>query len=287
MATELKRLLAGEGYEEPPPRAAGLTMFDGFRGELAVGRRRADVLREDAARLQVRLAVDDLPADEAMRINHWLPVNMRYAGGRRRRLLLADVQLAAGEELATELADIRAGLRSAMRAKTFDRAAGAKERSAGESDADSVPEEMGRDRLDRALAGLPWGNDGVVQRDVPEGRGKWEIRVRLRGGMVPVLVDGGPAVRVYHDLLERAPPSALLPLADQSLRINGRLRLCRLALVGECVAAETLLPARRVTADALEAAALAVASATREAEDGLAVMAGDTRVADAYREMFL
>ena len=261
----------------------GMTMRDACRGTMDVRDRRAEVRFEPRQWIRVSLFADNPPdPDEAMRINHRLPGNLRYAGSSRGLTLVADTQLDGMTHLPASLAEIRFGLTDAI-------GGGGRPglKSADGAQPVSPPDEPARRGLQAELEQLPFGADGLVRRDSPDGVAAWEIRPRIEGAAVPVLLDhAAGGVRLYRKLVAGVPPARRAAVVDQALRLNVQLRLCRLAWRGDELLAEALLRAGLIDACWLGSTAQAVAVASARAKDVLNVLSRDEAAASWYTALF-
>ena len=256
----------------------GLSMHDVYRGTLAVGDRQAELRIEPHQWIDVRLTVDSAPsADDALRINQWLPGNVRYARALGSTALVADTQIDGVAHLALSIEEIRLGFSDALGSDCPSRVAGREAKSR------SLPADEGLQELQAALARLPFGEDGLVRRESADGRGEWELRPRIQGEPVPVLLDrlcGG--ARLHRTLLAKVPPEHRRVIADQALRWNARYRFCRLSWCDEELVVETMLHEALVATKWLASAGLALAVVGREVRDVVETLAEDSRAASLY-----
>jgi hypothetical protein len=273
----------GDALKQILGRIDGLSIDENFQGTLDLGDTQADIYFEppDCIRICSSPVLPMYP-DDALRRNHWLAGNLRYAGNRNGMKLLADTQINGMSCLAECLEEIRRGMRALLDGKKSDQFisnyGGKPLAEAGEID---------RDRFKEALNTLPFGEDSIVQRAGDSGYRAWEIRPRLEGEAVPVLVDymsGG--VRIHRTLLDAVPPAGRQAAADQALRLNGQIRFCRFALAGDELVVETLLNAGLIETSRLTTAALAVATAGSWAKDVLDALARNERAASLYQAVF-
>lgn len=259
-------------------RVPGLCMDDVHRGSLLVGDRRAEVRLEPHQWIRVRLAVDSAPPpDDALRINHWLPGNVRYARTPAGMALVADTQTDGVAHLALSLEEIRLGMADALGTDCPSLVA------RREAKTRSLSAEEGFRELEAALARLPFGEDGLVRRQSADGRDQWELRPRIRGDPVPVLLDrlrGG--ARLHRTLLAKVPAKHRPVIADQALRWNARYRFCRLAWCDEELIVEAMLHEALVATKWLSSAALALAVVGREVRDVVETLAEDSAAACWY-----
>jgi hypothetical protein len=256
-----------------------MAMLDAYRGTMEVRDRRAEVRFEPRQWIRIAILADDPPVpDDALRINHWLPGNLRYAGSGRHLTLVADTQLDGIAHLPASLAEIRLGLSDAIGG------GGRPElQSADDTRPASAPGEPARRRLEAELNRLPFGAQCLVRRDSPDGIAAWEIRPRIEGAAVPVLLDHtADGVRLYRALVAKVSPGRRPAVVDQALRLNVQLRLCRLAWCGDELVAEALLHAGLTDACWLGSTAQAVAVASTRAMDVLDVLSQHEEVAASW-----
>ncbi len=162
----------------------GLTMKDEQAGTLAAGSLLADLRIEPHQWIRVDAVLESPPGPwDALRVNHWLPGNLRYAHAAGRMALVAETMIDGVAHLAESLGEIRQGLRSAARS--------------GHGPMAGPPAAMRQDDLavDRqalasALERLPFGEQGLVEREgTSEAGSAWEIRPRVAGEPVAVLLE--------------------------------------------------------------------------------------------------
>ncbi|MCR4411106.1 MAG: hypothetical protein NUV77_01625 [Thermoguttaceae bacterium] len=259
----------------------GLTMKDEHRGTLAAGSVLAELRVEPHQWIRIDAILDTPPEPwDALRVNHWLPGNLRYAQAPGRMALVAETMINGVAHLADSLGEIRRGLRSA--ARNADR------QMAGPL-ATRLQDDLAVDRqaLASALERLPFGEQSLIEREATSAAGSfWEVRPRVAGEPVAVLVEwSGGRVRLGRTVLTGPRPSA--PLADQALRLNSRFRLCRLALAGEDLVVETLLHAGVIEPAWLAAAAHAVATASRYGQAKLEALVRHEPAARWYATLLL
>jgi hypothetical protein len=261
----------------------GLSIDENFQGTLDLGDSQADVRFEPPDWIRVTSSsVLPMYPDDALRRNHWLPGNLRYAGKRGGMILLADTQVNGMSCLGECLDEIRRGMSALLDGKKSDQV---KSKCGENSRAEA--EGLDQNRFKEVLNALPFGEDSIVQRNSDNGYRAWEIRPRLEGEAVPVLVDymsGG--VRIYRTLLDAVPQAGRQAVVDQALRLNGQIRFCRFALAGDELVVETLLNAGLIETSRLATAALAVATAGFWAKDVLDALARNERAASLYHALF-
>jgi hypothetical protein len=259
----------------------GLSMKSEHRGTLAAGQVLAEVRIEPPQWLRIDAVLDTPPEPwDALRLNHWLPGNLRYVLAAGRMGLVAETMIDGVTHLAESLGEIRRGLRSAA-----PRADGQLTGPPATKRHDNRT--VDRQALGSALKRLPLGEHSLVEREgTSEAGSLWEIRPRVAGEPVAVLIEWlGGCARLYRTVLTGPTPSA--PVADQALRLNGRFRLCRLATAGEDLVVETLLHAGLIEPSWLAAAAQAVATASRHSQEKLEALVRHEQAAQWYAALLL
>ena len=241
----------------------GLSIHEDYRGTLDLGKAQAEVRFEPHQWLRISVAVDAPPdPHDALRNNHWLSGNLRYAGSSKHMMLVADTQVNGVAHLAASLEEMRRGMADALGGQVWLRQIKSAD---GEKQA-WAPDEPGQQKLETELNSLPFGPDSLVRRLSARGCGLWEIRPRIQSNVIPVLLDQlSDGVRLHRTLVSKPPTAHRDAINDQALRLNKQIRLCRLAWCGDELVAETLLNAELIETPWLTSATMAVAAASHDA----------------------
>jgi hypothetical protein len=274
---------AGDRLNKVLDKVPGLSMYDGCLGTLDLGDCQAEVLFEPPQWIRVSSsAAPFIDPEDALWRNYWLPGNVRYAGNAKRMRLLADTQVDAVLHLASCFEEIRQGMSSVINGKKK------KHVKPDYSDASSGDaDEAVHQKLEIALKDLPFGENSIVHRKNSHGYGSWEIRPRIRGEAVPVLLDElSNGVRLHRTILDAREQSQRAVVADQALCLNEQIRFCRFTSAGDELVVETLLHAGLLETYWLKSAALAVASVSHWAKDMLTALAQHEHAASWYQILF-
>jgi hypothetical protein len=246
----LDRLLARGGKSLRPDLDGklGVEMFDEYTGRLSAGGVEARVTIEQEDWIHLAAPAREPPEPtEAMRRNHALPGNLRFAQVHQAMWLLADTQVDGAAHLGATLGEFKEGLASAL----------GREVPAGEA----VAAETAKAQVEAAVARLNWDEDRLAKR----GEG-WEFRVRTGGEVQAVAaVPGKRADLCFSAAILAVEPLNREVVAGAALQLNGELRLARYALAGDELVAEARLHAGVLGPAWLAAAARAVAVAARHA----------------------
>jgi hypothetical protein len=196
--------------------------------------------------------------------------------------LLADTQVDGMVHLASCLEEIRHGMSSVISGKIWGRVD-----SDYDAESSRNAEKTPHRQLETELNGLPFGENSIVRRKSADGCGSWEIRPRIRGEAVPVLLDElSDGVRVHRTILDSTAETYRSVIFDQALRMNEQIRFCRFASVGDELVVETLLHAGLIETSWLKSAAMAVAAVSHWAKDVLNALARHEHAASWYQIMF-
>lgn len=259
---------------------AGLDGFDGFQGRLKCGRALAIMRIEsgDWIRVHLHLGPPPLPPLEALAAGALLPGNVRFAFSGGASYLVGDSRLDGMDHLPASLGEIRRALSRKGRVPSSGRGSpsGPGPHWTGPVwDGPAIDE----GKVQAILDDLPFGEGAVVRLE--DG---WELRPRLGGEPQPLraTIDGG-GLRLHRALpWDRPEGPAAEAVALEALRINGDLRLARLALGDDGLVVETRLHAGLLDAQWVAFATRAVCHAYRHALLPLGVLHADPRVAAAY-----
>lgn len=290
----------GERARAGASDVASLCMQDGWRGTLRAGEVRASVRVEHGGWLRVcQPLAGAVRAEELLVATGALPGNVRYAGPRGARVLLADTWLAGesrleGESssegeahLARSLERILAGLQAGLRSGGggIDGAGRVRSSSRGRREESAPP--LAFPALESAIAALGWDPSAVVRLQE-----SWELRPRLEGAPQPVRAElAGARLHLQRCLaraeqLERLPARSLQALAELALRLNEQLRLARLVRAADGLRVEAHLHAEELAPAHLARAVRAVAAASVHARLPLALLSEHERVARHYADAF-
>lgn len=251
-------------------RVPGLTLLSPMAGNYAIGSRKGEVrvMMRDLLRVQFACQAKDSP-QTALETTHLLPGNVRLATSGGGRLVLADVRIEGGVNLSHALAVHKVGFRHGLR---------------GRAPKHNPPLPPSNSEVEAALAGAKFDGEAVVRHD-----DRWQFHPLVAGQ--PTAVEAKldeESLRLWRVLLPKLSGEALLtPIADQALRLNARVRQCRLASTGSQVVVEARLHAGWVTPAALEAGVRAVAVVDRHCRSTLELLVERPEVAKVYREVML
>jgi hypothetical protein len=273
----------GDRFSAKLDKVAGLSMHDSCRGTLDLGKCQVEVRFEPPQWMQASVSIAQfIDPHDALRCNHWLSGNVRYAGNAKRMKLLADTQVDGMVHLASCLEEIRHGMSSVISGKIWGRVD-----SDYDAESSRNAEKTPQRQLETELNGLPFGENSIVRRKSADGCGSWEIRPRIRGEAVPVLLDElSDGVRVHRTILDSTAETYRSVIFDQALRMNEQIRFCRFASVGDELVVETLLHAGLIETSWLKSAAMAVAAVSHWAKDVLNALARHEHAASWYQIMF-
>ena len=258
------------------PSARGMAWVDPYRGRLETSRGPAEVRLDAAGEATIRMDVDP-PASsrEALARNAALPLNVRYAGTKRRPHLAADAWL-DGAAFSSCVAEFRRGVRRAARAACTSRPG-------------AIGEPNAYQGLFDELARL----DDPVDIDVVPRPPGWELGPRIRGRRVAVRVSPEQnGLRLYRAVLKSSELGELADgprteaLGDAALRLNQRMRFARLALDPGGMTLEARLVAPLVDVGRVLETALAIATVSEAARLPLELLARHPGVATCYAGTF-
>ncbi len=251
-------------------RVPGLDMQTPLAGEYAVGSRKGEVRVMMRDLLRVRFGASaKVAAQAALETTHLLPGNVRLATGDGWRIVQADVRVEDEDDLNRVFAVHKVGFRHALR---------------GRASKHRLPIPPSHSEVEAALAGTKFDGEAIVRHD-----DRWQFHPLVAGQ--PTAVEAkldDESLRLWRVLLPKLPgDEAQASIADQALRLNARVRQCRLASTGSHVVVEARLHAGWVTPAALDAAVRAVAVVDRHCRSTLELLAQRPEVAKVYREVLL
>jgi hypothetical protein len=259
-------------------KTKGLKMQSSYFGHLVVGLLKAGLKLEPGGWITLSLPVmNPLEPVEAMGLNRHLAGNLRYAAFPSGDRWLAETCVDSAShlprtlgELARELEEITQGLK--------------------ETDPDpDLPRTRCRSGyiMPEKVEALLQGRESEIRSVVRHDR-FWELRLRLRGEVIPVrVVIEGAELHLFRHVLRRTPPAERMKtLAVQALFMNTGLRGARLSLDGEALIAEARLHDGLLQPCWLKTAALAVAVAHQHCCTVLRILAEEEEIAHWFDSIF-
>jgi hypothetical protein len=247
-------------------KAAGVRWDEAHRGHFDVAGRAACVTLDSADWIGLRMPLEQISDVACLELTHALPGNLRVTAKGKALELEADIFLDGQAHLPQSISEVVSGMSQAT----------------GQPQSEAMPpatDEM----LASAIERLEWSAEPAVKLDAG-----YELRPRVAGAPVPVRlsIDGG-AVLAEQVVLGHWPnPPACDAVALEALRLNGELRMARLAIRRAQVVCQMRLHGGLVQPRWLAMVAQAVAVCGHRCQGPLKLLAGQAQVAKCYWAMF-